>query len=245
LFDEHFLIRIFIKKLLIKSFVLNLIEIFYPKLCVNCKNSLLQNENILCTFCRHDLPLTKFPNVKENKVSKIFYGRVPVENTYALLYFRKKGITKKLIHHLKYKGDQEIGLFFGNWIGEQLKNNNDFKSIDCIIPVSVDKKRLKERGYNQLTKFGEQLSYHLNTPFIEDKLKKVTASKTQTFKNRFDRFTDLETKFNVNDVSFFNNKHVLLIDDVITTGATLEACAKQILKAEKCKISIVTIAYTE
>ena len=224
---------------------LHLIELFYPKLCINCESRLLQNEQLLCTFCRHDLPVTNFINLNKNKISKIFYGRVPIENAYALLFFRKKGITKKLMHHLKYKNNQEIGTFFGNWIGEQLMNNISFKNINCIVPVPIDKKRLKKRGYNQLTKFGKQLSNHFNVSFIEDKLYKTATFKTQTFKSRFDRFADLETKFKVNDISFFNNKHILLIDDVITTGATLEACAKQILKAKNCKISILTIAYTE
>lgn len=231
--------------MLVKSFFLDLVGVFYPKLCVNCENHLLQNENILCTFCRHDLPLTNFNNFNENKVSKIFYGRVPIANSYSLLYFRKKSITKNLLHHLKYKNNQKIGVFLGNWIGEKLKHTTTFQGLDCIVPVPVDRKRLKKRGYNQLTKFGKQLSYHFKIPFIEDKLLKTTVSKTQTSKSRVDRFADLETKFTVDDISFFKNKHVLLIDDVITTGATLEACAKQITKAKNCKISIVTIAYTE
>jgi ComF family protein len=191
------------------------------------------------------LPLTDFKNFRENKIVRIFYGRVPIENAFALLYFKKKGITQNLMHNLKYKDNQEVGSIFGNWIGEQLKNTTNFQNLDCIIPVPIDKKRLKKRGYNQLTKFGEQLSYHFNSLFIPNQLVKVKPSETQTFKSRLDRFTDLEKRFKVTDISFFNNKHVLLIDDVITTGATLEACAKQLLKANNCKISLITMAYTE
>ena len=191
------------------------------------------------------MPLTDFKNFRENKIVRIFYGRVPIENAFALLYFKKKGITQNLMHNLKYKDNQEVGSIFGNWIGEQLKNTTNFQNLDCIIPVPIDKKRLKKRGYNQLTKFGEQLSYHFNSLFIPNQLVKVKPSETQTFKSRLDRFTDLEKRFKVTDISFFNNKHVLLIDDVITTGATLEACAKQLLKANNCKISLITMAYTE
>lgn len=227
------------------KFLNDLFHLFYPKLCANCEQQLVQNETVICTFCRHDLPLTNFTDYTENKVSKIFYGRVSIEKAYSLLFFRKKGITKKLIHELKYKGNEEIGVFFGNWLGELLAENKKFADIDCIIPVPLHPKRKKERGYNQVHKFGVYLSEHLNIQLIENKLIRDSSSKTQTFKSRFERFSDLETKFFLNDVSFFENKHVLLIDDVITTGATIEACAKELQKTPEIKISILTIAFTE
>lgn len=223
----------------------DLLYLFYPKLCANCENQLVQNETILCTFCRHDLPLTNFTNYTENKISKVFYGRVTIEKAYSLLFFRKKGITKKLIHELKYKGNQDIGVLFGNWLGALLAENKEFSDVDFIVPVPLHKKRKKERGYNQVFKFGYFLSKHLTIQLIEEKLIRTSYSKTQTFKSRFERFKDLETKFLLNDTSFFKNKHVLLIDDVITTGATLEACAKELQKTPKIKISILTIAFTE
>ncbi|WP_159950009.1 ComF family protein [Polaribacter septentrionalilitoris] len=220
-------------------------RIFYPELCVNCENQLINNETILCTFCRHDLPFTNITNYQDNKVTQVFYGRTEVEKAFSLLLFRKKGITKKLIHELKYKGNEDIGVFFGNWIGDILKENKEFIDIDCIIPVPLHVKKLKQRGYNQVTKFGEQLSLHMQKPLLEHELVRVSSTKTQTYKSRFERFKNTNTKFEVKNPSIFKNKHVLLIDDVITTGATLEACIEEIKKENKVKVSILTMAYTE
>ena len=220
-------------------------RIFYPKLCANCENLLSKNEKIICTFCWHDIPLFHPTNFSKNKITKIFYGRIIVEKATSLLAFRKEGITKKLIHALKYKGNQEIGVFLGNWFGEILKINNAFDDIDCIIPVALHPKKQKQRGYNQVSKFGKTLGSHLNKPFLEDLLLRTTKSKTQTFKTRFDRFDTIDTLFHVKNKAILKNKHILLIDDVITTGATIEACAKELQKIKNVKISILTMAYTE
>jgi len=220
-------------------------DLFYPKTCANCTIKLLQNEHVICTICRHDLPLTNFNSFTDNKVAKMFYGRVTIEKAYALLFFRKKGITQKLIHDLKYKGNEEIGILFGNWLGAFLAENSKFSNIDVIVPVPIHYKRRKKRGYNQVTKFGKRLSHHLKKPFIEDILIRKDATKTQTFKSRFERFSNQETQFLLTNKTFFKNKHILIIDDVVTTGATLEACAIALFKTEKIKISILTIAYTE
>ena len=220
-------------------------RIFYPELCANCDNQLAQNENTVCTFCRHDLPLANFTNYSNNKITKTFYGRIIIEKANTLLFYRKEGITKKLIHELKYKGNEEVGTFFGNWLGEILKHNNEFSDIDLIIPVPLHPKKLKQRGYNQVSKFGKKLSDHLEKPFLENELLRTSTSKTQTFKARFERFNNNDTKFQLKNTSTFKDKHILLIDDVITTGATLEACAKELQKTEGVKISILTMAYTE
>lgn len=223
----------------------DLFYLFYPNICANCKEQLLQNEKVICTFCRHDLPLTNFKSYTRNKVSSIFSGRITIEKAYALLFFRKQGITKNLIHDLKYKGNESVGVFFGNWIGEIVVKNKEFSTVDFIVPVPIHAKKKKIRGYNQVTKFGECLSMHLKVPLNEDVLIRQSATKTQTLKSRFERFNDLESKFLARNTSIFKEKHILIIDDVITTGATLEACAKELLKTPGIKISILTMSYTE
>jgi ComF family protein len=223
----------------------DLFYLFYPKLCVICDEKLIENETVICTICRHDLPLTNFQDYTNNKVTQTFYGRILIEKGYALLYYRKKGTTQKIIHDLKYKSNEEVGIFFGNWLGELLAENKEFKNIDCIIPVPLHPKKLRERGYNQVSKFGKKISFFLGIPIIEDKLIRISSTKTQTFKARFERFTNIDTKFLLKTPNEFNNKHILLIDDVITTGATLQACAKEFSKSKECKISVLAMAYTE
>ena len=223
----------------------DLFYIFYPKLCVVCDENLIENENVVCTLCRHDLPLTNFNSFTNNKITQAFYGSINIHKGYALLFYRKEGSTLNLIHDLKYKGNENIGIFFGNWLGEMLKENQEFNTVDCIIPVPLHPKKLRERGYNQVTKFGERLSFYLEIPFVENELIRISSTKTQTFKSRFERFKNIDTKFQLKNASKFNNKHILLIDDVITTGATLKACATEFLKSNNCKISILTMAYTE
>ncbi|MDP4989212.1 MAG: ComF family protein, partial [Polaribacter sp.] len=193
----------------------------------------------------HDLPLTNFTKFDENSITQKFYGRIDIEKGYSLLFFRKEGITQKIIHELKYRGNEEIGEFFGNWLGEIVQEKKEFKEVDFIIPVPLHPKKLKQRGYNQVTKFGEKLSNYLQIPYLENELVRVSATKTQTFKARFERFSNVDTKFLLKNPLFFNNKHILLIDDVITTGATLESCANEFQKSQNCKISILTMACSD
>lgn len=227
------------------NYLKDVLHLFFPKICITCESKLLQSEKIICTLCRHDLPMICYKDYKDNKITKAFYGRIPIEKATSFLFYRKDGKTKDLIHHLKYKGNQEIGTFIGDWFGQILANSNEFNTIDCIIPVPLHPKKQKQRGYNQLTTFGLSLSKQLKKPYIEDVLIRTSATKTQTFKQRFERFSNNGTKFSVPDKSILTNKHILLIDDVITTGATLESCCKELFTSEKIKISIVTMAYTE
>lgn len=227
------------------KYLQDILHLFFPKICITCESKLLHSEKIICTLCRHDLPIICYKDYKDNKITKAFYGRIPIEKANSFLFYRKDGKTKDLIHALKYKGNQEVGTFIGNWFGSILKKSNEFTDIDCIIPVPLHPKKQKKRGYNQLTTFGITLSKHLEKPYIDDFLIRISTSKTQTFKQRFERFSNNDTKFSIPNLSTLKNKHIIVIDDVITTGATLESCCKELLHAENIKISIVTMAYTE
>jgi len=217
-------------------------NLFFPTACLGCSSLLQPEENGICTGCRHNIPLTNQHLYLENETMTKFYGRLPLEHASALMFFHKKGIVQELIHNLKYRGHQEVGTLIGTWYGSELKSCNALKDLDYIIPIPLHKKRLQKRGYNQVTAFGTTLSAVLNVSFEERILKRRKYSKTQTFKNLLNRNEIKEHTFEVTFSEMHHNKHFLLIDDVLTTGATLEAAGKAILEIPGAKISIVCIA---
>lgn len=220
----------------------NIINLFFPPVCSGCHSFLISNENVICTQCRHNIPLTNHHLNPENEAFKKFYGRIPVEYTSALLYFHKKGIVQELIHNLKYKGQEQIGTVLGEWYAEDLKNSTIIKSVDEIIPVPLHKRKLRERGYNQVTNFGLSLSNGLQIAYNPNLLVRNIYSKTQSKKNLLNRSDGIDTIFDVSFTEKDHNKHFLLIDDVMTTGSTLEACSHALLKIPGAKISIVCMA---
>ena len=220
----------------------NLINLFFPKVCLACTNALADNEVSICTNCRHDLPVTNFHFDKSDEVKKVLYGRVKIENGTSLLRFQKKGIVQHLIHNLKYKGYQEIGEFLGGWLGEELKTVDEYKGVDIVIPVPLHKRKLRKRGFNQVEKFAEEIAFSLNAKYSNSVLIKIYDTKSQVNKNRLARWTDSKEIFSVQNLEQINNKHILLVDDLITTGATIEACSNQLLKAKNVKISVATMA---
>ena len=233
------------KKSTAMNFLEDIFNIFFPKVCLCCHEHLLNNEATICLICRHDLPITNFSFEENNLVEKSFYGRIPIENATALFYFLKKGKVQQLIHELKYNKQQQVGTFVGNWLGAEMDESNRFKNIDCIIPVPLHRKKLKTRGYNQVTTFGESLAKKLNIPYNEDILIKISSTQTQTKIVRLDRWKNVQELFVIQNENNLKNKHILLIDDIITTGATLEACCKSFKNIDGLKISIACMAYTK
>lgn len=223
----------------------SIINLFFPKACAGCNSFLLKDEIVICTSCRHDIPLTNHHLSKNNDVFSKFYGRIPIEFASSLMYFHKKGIVQEMIHKLKYKGHQEIGEAIGYWYAEELKDIKELNDVDFIIPIPLHKKRFKERGYNQVTSFGEALSKSWKKSYNETILVRNVYSKTQTSKSILGRAEVVENIFGVNYNESHHNKHFLLIDDVITTGSTLEACGRELLKIPGSKISIVCMAMTQ
>ncbi|MFN3752657.1 ComF family protein [Flavobacterium sp.] len=220
----------------------HLLNLFFPKSCAGCRSILLSYELLICTQCRHEIPLTNFHKNEENEMYQKFYGRIPLEFGAAFFYFHKKGIVQEMMHQLKYKGQQEIGEIVGHWYASELKDLASMKNIDYIIPVPLHKRRFRERGYNQVTKFGQALAQNLAIPYEENILQRKLYTKTQTKKSLLGRADISKTIFDVTFSENHHGKHFLLIDDVITTGSTLEACSRELLKIPNAKISIVCMA---
>jgi len=192
--------------------------------------------------CRHDLPITNFHFDNNDSVAKVLYGRAKIENGTALFRFEKKGNVQRLIHNLKYKDHEHIGFILGNWLGGELKTLESYKNIDVVIPVPLHKNKLKKRGYNQVALFGQQVAEALNADYLDDVLVKVTNTKSQVNKKRLARWTNSDELFTLKNIEAIDNKHILVVDDIITTGATLEACISVLNQAKNIKISIATMA---
>ncbi|HEX8014190.1 MAG TPA: phosphoribosyltransferase family protein [Flavobacterium sp.] len=219
-----------------------LINLFFPKVCAGCHSLLMTNEIVLCTNCRHEMPLTQYYLDSNNEAVKKFYGKIEIEHASAFLYFNRKGMVQELIHNLKYKGNEEIGTVLGNWYVEDLKNIQLKTPFSAVIPVPLHQKKFRERGYNQVTTFGNALAKGLNIGYDDSILFRKKYSKTQSKKNLQGRSEGIENVFDVNYSEENRNKHFLLVDDVLTTGATLEACSRALLKIPGVKISIVCMA---
>ncbi|MBS1524551.1 MAG: ComF family protein [Bacteroidetes bacterium] len=225
------------------SYLADFIALLFPELCQACNESLVAGEKLLCTDCRYNLPYTDFHLKDDNIVAQQFWGKMSVESAYALCYFNKGGKMQHLMHQFKYKGMRKIGNLMGNIAGDRLALNPVYRDVDYVIPVPLHKSRLRKRGYNQAACFAEGLAPKLGAEVMEDNLLRVRATETQTHRSRFSRFENMQQVFIVNDPAALANKHVLLVDDVITTGSTLEACGTELLKVEGLKLSIATIAY--
>jgi ComF family protein len=216
--------------------------VLLPRLCFGCNARLYRGEQLLCTVCRNQLPLTEYTFNEENAVDRIFYGRIPVEKAAAFLFYSEKGIVKNLIHYLKYKNQPQIGAFLGNWWGSELRENGLGDHIDCIIPVPLHPSKKKRRGYNQVTQFAQSLATTLEVPMYEDVLVKAGRSTTQTRKDRWYRWETSRGGYRLSPNARLEAQRVLLVDDVITTGATLEACANAILSADGATVYIASMA---
>ena len=220
----------------------DLINLMFPNLCVVCGTNLLKNEHQLCLSCLHDIPKTNYHLMKDNPIEKRFWGKVPVYNATSYFFFQKGSSFQKLLHILKYKGNKEIGELMGKYAAIDLLDSPDFTSIDLIIPVPLHPKKYKIRGYNQSEWIGKGISTILDKPQDISILVRIRENATQTKKSVYERFENTEGIFELRDKTLLEGKHVLLVDDVLTTGSTLEACVKALLETKGIKVSIFTLA---
>lgn len=223
----------------------DLLELIYPSICITCGKRLVMQENFICMNCWLDLPAGHFETETANKVSQLFWGRIQVEKAVSWFQYRKGSRYQKLIYFIKYKGLKELGYEAGKRYGRILSETELFDNIDAIIPVPLHERKLKKRGYNQSEWIAMGMADALQKPLITDNLIRHIHTPTQTRKGRFERWQNVEGIFGVNSLPVLENKHLLLVDDVVTTGSTLEACAMVLLQAAGVKLSIATLAYAD
>lgn len=224
-----------------RSVFRDFLSLFFPDLCVVCGQRLNEGEQHICTDCLLLLPKTNFHLQTDNRLEQFFAGRIPFERIAAFAYFVKGGSIQQIIHELKYKNNPEIGYFIGQLCGEAIKDSEFISSIDLLIPIPLHPKRQKQRGYNQSLEICRGISDIAKVPVDNYTLIRTVNNPSQTKNSRFDRWKNVEDIFSITNETVFQNKHILLVDDVITTGSTLESCAKEILKCEDSKISIFAV----
>lgn len=228
---------------IVNKFLSGFFRLFYPRVCAVCGADLVSGEEVFCISCLYNIPLTRFWNDKENPVAQIFWGRVNIEQACAYFLFAKGSKYRPLLHKLKYKGEREIGTQLGLQFGQELKQSPYYNGIDYVVPVPLHPKKLRIRGYNQAEAIAEGIAQGLGTNLSTTHLVRTEFTETQTRKSRAERVKNVAEAFAVANSEEIEGKHLLLVDDVVTTGATLEACAAKLLEVEGCRVSIAALAY--
>lgn len=218
------------------------LELFFPRLCLVCEEKLLRQERFICLTCMLHMPRTDFTLPGESSMEQLFYGRVPVEKACAYFEFRKGSSYRIILHQLKYRGQKEIGEYFGERFAAELMQAGVFSMPDYLCPIPLHRKKERKRGFNQSYHIALGLSRQMHVPVVKDNLRRLADTATQTRKSRYERWENVANMFEVVNPALFDGKHIALVDDVVTTGATLESCAGAILSCCNARISIFTLA---
>lgn len=219
------------------------ISLFFPKYCLACDNALVKGESMICTLCMLEMPQTDYHRSRENPLSRRLSYRIPVKHAMALFKFSKSGRVQHLLHQLKYRNHPEIGITLGRFYGEKMKTESELDgSVDLIVPIPLHPARKRKRGYNQSAMFAEGLSERLQIPFTDELLVRKIKTETQTRKTKLSRWENISGVFDVKVDGALTGKRVLLVDDVITTGSTLEACSKVLIDQGCDQLNIACIA---
>jgi ComF family protein len=220
----------------------SILHILFPHVCDGCGSDIIDEESSLCMKCIVEMPETNFHLHASNPVEKIFWGRLPIISATAQYYFIKESLMQHLMHQLKYKGNKELGKQLGRLMGHDLQKTNRFKTVDYLVPLPLFPSKEERRGYNQATILCEGIAEVMNVEILRDAITRTQFTETQTRKGRIERWQNMEGKFELMKPEKIRDKNILLVDDVITTGATLEACGHELLQASP-KLSIATLCY--
>ncbi len=219
-------------------------HLLYPQICFGCGTDQIEKAMPLCTQCVQDLPFTDFFSINENPIEKIFWGRTDIQNAGALLFFTKDSLVQTLITQLKYHHNKKVGILFGKLMGEAIAVEEKFKQVDFIIPIPISASKMNSRGYNQSEVIAMGIQQVWNRSIMQDVLIKKNWSNSQTKKDRKARLQQVPDLFFLQNPAFIKGKHILLVDDVLTTGATLEAAIETLMAGSPASVSIAVAAYT-
>lgn len=226
------------------SLLMDFISLVYPNVCQVCGMSLFKHEHILCMKCKHHLPYARFSDDPRNPAAQVFWGRVPARMVITGFLYNKGNAVQKLIHKFKYRGMKDIGLFLGVELATEIIKYPEHEDISIIIPVPLHPRKQKKRGFNQSEIIARGIASKIAAEMNPSILYRKSFSSTQTRKSKYERWENVESIFGIKNESLIKNKHILLVDDVITTGATLEACAQCLLRVEGVRLSVAAVAYT-
>jgi len=218
------------------------ISLFFPNYCVGCSGSLVKGERLICLNCQHKTPKTNSHLEQPNYIETKFYGKVRLSFALAYYQFLRKGRVQKILHALKYGGKPEVGEMIGRLYGAELSNSKIKDKFDLIIPVPLHKTKLRRRGYNQSAKFASGLAEMVDKKHMEDALVRIKKTATQTKKSRLERWQNVENTFEIKNKDDIKDKKIMLVDDVITTGSTLESCVNVLYNAGAKEVGVVAIA---
>jgi ComF family protein len=226
----------------IKEIKHSLLDLLFPNVCTGCGNDLPGNNSVLCFKCTEAMPETNFEWFAANPVEKKFWGRLPLQTATAQYYFTRESLMQHLMHQFKYRGNKELGWQLGRMMGQTIKQSGRFE-MDVLIPLPLFASKEKRRGFNQATVLCEGMAESLNIPVLNDVIIRSQHTDTQTKKGRIERWENMEGKFVVAKPELIAGRHIMLVDDVITTGATLEACGAALLDIKDVQLSIATLCY--
>jgi ComF family protein len=219
----------------------SVLHFLFPHVCEGCGTDILEIDHLLCLKCLSSLPKTAFQTFANNPVEKIFWGRLPLQSATAHYYFTKGSLIQHLMHELKYRGNKDAGLYLGRQMGYGLNGSNRFRQIDALVPLPLFHSKERKRGYNQAAVLCEGLASTMNKPVWTDVVTRTTYTDSQTKKSRVERWLNMDGRFELVNAGKIEGRHLLLVDDVVTTGATLEACGSVLLQAPNVQLSIATL----